>query len=61
MRKCLYLLSCLILSTGVAKALSTGQQLNAMKDLFTKEFQKIDTNAEEVNFDELRSKKHKKD
>ena len=48
MRKYLLLLSFLAVSAGSAIALSAGQQLDAMKEIFIKEFQKIDANSDGV-------------
>ena len=45
MKKYLLFLSCSLFAITSAEAMSAKEQLAAMKDLFVKEFDKMDTNA----------------
>ena len=46
MKKYLLLLSCSILAAGTAQALTAAEQLNATKEIFIKDFQRMDDNKD---------------
>ncbi len=48
MKKFILMLSCSLAAANAAQALSASEQMNAMRDIFAREFQKMDTNHDGV-------------
>ncbi len=48
MKKFILMLSCSFLAANAAQALSAAEQMNAMRDIFAREFQKMDVNGDGV-------------
>lgn len=46
MKKFILMLSCSVIAANIAHALSASEQMNAMRDIFAREFQKMDVNGD---------------